>query len=722
MSAEVSRREFVKAGAALSGLVVALQLPAYARTAAGIAARLGPTLSPAAFLQIAPDGIVTFWLSKCEMGQGVRSALPMIVAEELDVAPESIRVEQASADPKYGDQATGGSSSISSLWQPLRKASAQAREMLIGAAARTWGVPASECATGQGSVRHERSGRRLSYGAVVPVAAALEVPPEPALKDPTSFRLLGRPSRRLDTAAKVDGSARYGIDTRLPGMVFACVARCPVFGRPLTGYDADQARAVPGVIDVVPLEQGELLIGDFWRFELPGAVAVVAENSWAAMRGCQALDCRWEPAGGTDSAQLARIFRDRSAQAGRLGRNDGDAETALEHAAKVIEADYEVPFLAHATMEPMNCTAFARAGRCDVYAPTQDPGTVSQLAQALTGLDASAVEVHTTIMGGGFGRRFEMDWVIDSIRVSKALSRPVQVVWTREHDMQHDNYRPASYHVLRGGLDGAGKLVAWTHRVVAPSIIAWHAPSVLPPGSAAAAGEALDGAADLAYAIPNLRVDYCPVQTPVPVGWWRSVYASQTCFANETFLDEIARAAGRDPLELRRELLADSPRHLAVLNRAAEQAGWGTPLPAGRGRGIAIHKFFSDSIVAEVAEVTVGPKGLRVDRVVCAIDCGLALNPDIIKAQMEGGIVYALSAALKGAITLEAGRVKQSNFHDYPVLRHSEMPRVEVYILESTDAPHGVGEPAVPPLAPAVANALAMATGKSVRRLPLALG
>jgi isoquinoline 1-oxidoreductase beta subunit len=722
MSADVTRREFVKAGAALSGLVVVLQLPAYARTAVGALARVGPRLNPAAFLQIAPDGTITFWVSKCEMGQGVRSALPMIVAEELDVAPETIRVEQASADPKYGDQATGGSSSISSLWQPLRKAGAQARTMLIGAAARTWGVPASECATAEGFVRHEPSGRRLSYGALVPVASALEVPAEPALKDPKSFRFLGRPSRRLDTAPKVDGSARYGIDTRLPGMVFACLARCPVFGRPLTGYDADQARAVPGVIDVVPLEQGELVIGDFWRFELPGAVAVVAENSWAAMRGCKALDCRWEPAGGLDSAQLSRIFRDRSTQAGRLGRNDGDAETALAQAATVVEADYDVPFLAHATMEPMNCTADARAGRCDVYAPTQDPGTVSQLAQALTGLDASAVEVHTTIMGGGFGRRFEMDWVIDSIRVSKAISRPVQVVWTREHDMQHDNYRPASYHVLRGGLDRAGKLVAWTHRVVAPSVIAWHAPGVLPPGSAAAAGEALDGAADLAYAIPNLRVDYCPVQTPVPVGWWRSVYASQTCFANETFLDEIARAGGRDPLDLRRELLADSPRHLAVLNRAAELAGWGTPLPAGRGRGIAIHKFFSDAIVAEVAEVTVGEKGLRVDRVVCAIDCGLALNPDIITAQMEGGIVYALSAALKGAITLEAGRVKQSNFHDYPVLRHSEMPRVEVSILESSEPPHGVGEPAVPPLAPAVANAVAMATGKPVRRLPLALG
>ncbi len=721
MSTDVSRREFVKAGALVSGLVIALQLPAYARTAAGALARSGSTLSPSALLQIAPDGTITFWLSKSEMGQGVGSALPMIVAEELDVAVETIRVEQAGADPKYGDQATGGSSSISSLWQPLRRASAQARQMLVGAAARTWGVPASECSTDQGAVRHEASGRRLPYGSLVAVAAALEVPAEPVLKDPKTFRLLGRPSRRLDTPAKVDGTARYGIDTRLPGMLFACVARCPVFGRPLTGYDATGARAVPGVIDVIPLEPGEVTIGEFWRFELPGAVAVVAENSWAAMRGCKALDCRWEPAGAMDSAQLARIFRDRASQAGRLGRNDGDAETALQHAARVIEAEYDVPFLAHATMEPMNCTAYVRAGRCDVYAPTQDPGTVSQLAQALTGLDAAAVEVHTTLMGGGFGRRFEQDWVIDSIRVSKTLSQPVQVIWTREHDMQHDNYRPASLHVLRAGLDAAGKLVAWTHRVVAPSIIAWHAPSALPAGSAGAAGEALDGAADLAYDIPNLKVDYCPVKTPVPVGWWRSVYASQTCFANETFVDEIARAAGRDPLDLRRELLAQSPRHLAVLNRAAEKAGWGTPMPPGRGRGIAIHKFFSDAIVAEVAEVTVGKTGLRVDRVVCAIDCGLALNPDIIAAQMEGGIVYALSAALKGAITLEAGRVKQSNFHDYPVLRHSEMPRVEVFIVESTEDPHGVGEPAVPPLAPAVANALAMATGKSVRRLPLAL-
>jgi isoquinoline 1-oxidoreductase beta subunit len=590
--------------------------------------------------------------------------------------------------------------------------------MLVGAASRTWGVPASECVAEEGAVRHSGSHRRLSYGELVPVAAALRVPDNPTLKDPKTFRLLGRPFRRIDTASKVDGSARFGLDVRLPDMVFACVARCPVFGRPLTGYDADRARAMPGVIAVAPLEAGELFVGDV-RWELAGAVAVVADTSWAAMQACKSLDCRWDGAGGIDSETLARTFRDRATQHGTIGRNDGDAEGALAGAAKLVEASYDVPFLAHATMEPMNCTAFVRPGRCDVYAPTQAPNDVQRLAQSLTGLDSTAVEVHTTIMGGGFGRRFEMDWVIDAVRVSKAVQRPVQVVWTRENDMQHDNYRPASLHVLRGGLDASGKLTAWTHRVVAPSVVAWHLPALLPPGSAAAAGEALDGAADLAYDIPNIYVDYCPVKTPVPLGWWRSVYASQTCFANETFLDELARAAGRDPVELRRELLAGSPRHLAVLNLAAERAGWGSPLPAGRGRGIAIHKFFSDAIVAEVAEVTLGDQGIRVDRVVCAVDCGFALNPDVVAAQMEGGIVYALSAALNGAITLEGGRVKQSNFHDYPVLRLREMPRVDVHIVESAEDPHGVGEPAVPPLAPAVANAVAMATGRPVRRLPL---
>jgi isoquinoline 1-oxidoreductase beta subunit len=501
-------------------------------------------------------------------------------------------------------------------------------------------------------------------------------------------------------------------------MLFACVARCPVFGRELTGHDAARARAVPGVTDVVPLESGTLLMDGFWKYQLPGAVAVLAENSWAAIQGCKALDCRWDEGSGLDSAQLSRMFRDRAAQSGTLGRNDGDAPAALERAAKVLEATYEVPFHAHATMEPMNCTAHVRAGACDIYAPTQYPTGVQQLAERLTGLPAEAVTVHTTLMGGGFGRRSEMHWVIDAIRTSKVVGRPVQVIWTRENDLQHDNYRPASYHVLRAGLTPAGKLIAWTHRVVAPSVIGWHAPAIMSSPDQPA-GEALDGAAELPYAIPNIRVDYCPVNTPVPVGWWRSVYASQNCFANETFLDEVARSAGRDPLELRRTLLADSPRFLKVLELAAEKAGWGTALPPGRSRGIAIHHFFSDTIVAEVAEVSVESNGVRVHRVVCAVDCGMAINPHAVVAQMEGGIVYGLSAALNGAITLEGGRVKQSNFHDYPVLRMSAMPRVDVHIVESTETPKGAGEPAVPPIAPAVANAVAAATGRPVRALPI---
>jgi isoquinoline 1-oxidoreductase subunit beta len=371
-------------------------------------------------------------------------------------------------------------------------------------------------------------------------------------------------------------------------------------------------------------------------------------------------------------------------------------------------------------MEPMNCTADVRAGRCELFVPTQSPTGARQVTEQLLGLPPEAVTVHTTLLGGGFGRRLEMDWVIDAVRVSRAVGRPVQVLWTREDDLQHDNYRPASYHVLRAALAaGDGDILAWMHRMAAPSIIGWHAPELLHRPNRLA-DEALDGAADLPYGIPNLRVEYCPVSTPVPVGWWRSVFASQNAFVNECFLDELAHEMKRDPVELRRQLLKGAPRHLRVLELAAERAGWGSPAPEGRTRGVAVHKFFSDAIVAEVAEVSLGPKGeVRVHRVVCALDCGMALNPSTVVAQMESGIAYGLSAALRGAITIEAGRVKQSNFHDYPVVRMSEMPVVEVHIVPSDESPHGVGEPAVPPIAPAVANAVFRATGKPVRRLPI---
>jgi isoquinoline 1-oxidoreductase beta subunit len=723
-SADLSRREFVtRTGLALSGLVISVHLPAFA--GAGLGARkTGTVLSPSVFLQISPEGTITVWLTKSEMGQGVHTAIPMIVAEELEVDLGSITVEQATADPKFGPQGTAGSSSISGLWEPLRTGAAQAREMLIGAAARVWGVPAAECRAENAVVVHPASQRRATYGELVPVAAALRVPETPKLKDPTTFRIVGRKTARLDSPAKVDGSARYGLDTRVSGMLHACIARCPVFGRDITAFDATKAKAVPGVREIVPLPRGEIKFESGRIFRLAGCVAVVADSTWAAIQGCRALECSWEqgPDAELDSERLFRMFRDRAAQAGSAGRNEGDAPLALERAARVIEATYELPFLAHATMEPMNCIADVRPGRCEIWAPTQTQTTARRVAERLTELPPEAVIVHTTLLGGGFGRRLEADFVIDAVRVSKAIGRPVQVVWTREHDMQHDAYRPASYHLLRAGLDPSGKVIAWLHRVVGPSISGWRAPDLMRSDPAGIAEQALDGASDLPYAFPNLRVEYCPITTPVPVGYWRSVYASQNCFANESFVDELARASGRDPFELRRELLAGAPRHLKVLELAAEKAGWDRPPPTGRYRGIATHKLFSDTIVAQVAEVSVGGAGIQVHRVVCAVDCGLVVNPDTVVAQMESGIVYGLSAALKGAITLEGGRVKQSNFHDYPVLRMNEMPRVEVHIVESTESPHGVGEQAVPPIAPAVANAVAVATGKPVRRLPIEVG
>jgi isoquinoline 1-oxidoreductase beta subunit len=723
MTATITRRDFVKSGALASGLVLAVQLPAWARTGLGALARSTATLSPGAFLQITPDGTVTVWLTKSEMGQGIRTVFPMIVAEELELPMSAIRLAQAPAEARFGEQYTWASSSVSDLWVPLRTTAAQAREMLLGAAARTWGVPAGECRAANGFVTHGASDRRASYGELVPVASALEPPAKPALKEPASFQVLGKATHRVDAPSKVDGSAGFGLDVRLPGMLYACVARCPVFGRSVSGYEDAGARSIPGVRDVVPLEAGEMVVDDWWLHRLPGAVAVVADTTWAAIEGCHALGCRWEGSleSELDSDKLTRIFKDRAALGGTLGRTEGDAPAALERAARVVEAAYEAPFQAHATMEPMNCTADVRPGRCDIYAPTQYPSGLQRLAEQLTGLPSSAVTVHTTFLGGGFGRRSEMHWVIDAIRISSAIHRPVQVVWTREHDIQHDNYRPASYHVLRGGLDAAGRIIAWTHRVVAPSVVGWHAPPMLQSAPDKIAEEALDGAADLPYGIPNIRVDYCPVTTPVPLGWWRSVYASQNCFANESFVDELAREAGRDPYELRRELLTEAPRHRRVLELAAEKAGWGRALPAGRGRGLAVHRLFSDTVVAEVAEVSIENGAIRVHRVVCAVDCGMALNPDTVAAQIEGGVVNGLSAALKGQITLEGGRVKQSNVYDYPLLRMQDMPKVEVHVVQSTDSPHGVGEPSVPPIAPAVANAVCQATGTRLRRMPLAL-
>ncbi len=640
------------------------------------------------------------------MGQGVRTALPMIVADELEADWSKVQVRQADADPKYGDQGTGGSMTVSDMWKPLRKAGAQAREMLVATAAERWGVPAAECRAERGAVLHTASGRRVGYGDLATDAAKRPVPAEPRLKPQSEYKLIGTSVPNLDTPNKVTGRAMYGIDTRLPGMRFAMIARCPVIGGSMKGYDAAPARAIAGVRDVV---------------EVPNGVAVIADTTWAAMQGRKALECHWDEGAQTrlNSDGISRMLHDRALQAGALARNDGDVPGALAGAAKTLDVSYEVPFLAHAPMEPMNCTALVTSDRCEVWAPNQWPGWARDEVATAIGMPADKVTLHVTMMGGGFGRRLLPDYVVEAAQVAKAVpGTPVQLLWSREDDMQHGWFRPASVHRLQGGLDKLGRPVALLHRVVAPSITEQRWPGTVQNGLD---NDTVEGAKDVAYAIPNLRVEYGMLQTAVPSGWWRAVYTTQTVFASECFIDELAQLAGKDPVLFRRALLKAAPRHLAVLDLAAKESGWGTPLPAGRARGIALNRFWTDTIVAEVAEVSIEEGKVRVHRVTCAVDCGLTVNPDGVKAQIEGGVMFGLTAALHGAITVEGGRIQQSNFHDYKVMRMPEAPVIDIHLVSSGDGPKGVGEPGVPPIAPAVANAVSKLTGQRVRKLPIVL-
>jgi isoquinoline 1-oxidoreductase beta subunit len=696
----LNRREFVAAGS----LVFAVTAVPSLQAAGGPRARMARALAPSAFLEITPDETVSVWVSKSDMGQGVRTALPMILADELGADWSRVRVVQADAHPDYGEMGTGGSSSVSQLWEPLRKAGAQAREMLIAAAAQRLGVPTSELRAEKGAVVHAASGKRFSFGDLVQRAALLPVPENPTLKPASEFTLVGTDVKGVDVLDKITGKARYGLDVVVPGMRYAVVARCPVFGGEMKGYDPAAALAIPGVLSVV---------------EVPTGAAVIATNTWAAIQGRRALQCHWDegPAAQLDSARISRMLHDRAQLAGALARNEGDAPGAFERAPKRLEVVFEAPFLAHATMEPMNCVADVRPDRCEIWAPNQAPQWAQADVARVLGLDPSQVTVHVTLLGGGFGRRFLTNEAVEAAQVSRAAGMPIKLVFTREDDMQRDWYRPTSVHRMWGGVDKAGTVVAWQHRVVSPSINNQMFPGSVVNGLDM---DSVDGAADLHYEIPNLRVDYGMLETPVPIGWWRSVTASQTCFANECFLDELAELAGKDPVALRRELLANSPRHLAVLNLATEKAGWGT-VAAGRAQGIAIHHFFSDAIAAEVAEVSIEGGRIRVHKVTCAVDCGLVVNPANAAYQMESAIVYGLTAALNGEITIEGGRVKQSNFHDYPMLRMPEMPAVEVHFTPGDGKPRGIGEPGVPPIAPAVANAVSKLTGKRVRKLPISV-
>lgn len=706
-----SRRDFLKAGAAMGGgLLIGFYLPGRGRFAE--AGQASKTFAPNAFIRIGTDNSVTIMVNKAEMGQGVYTSLPLIVAEELEADWRKIRVEPAPVDPAYnhtqfGIQMTGGSTSVWSEWERLRKAGATARAVLVAAAAEIWKVNPASCRAENGSVIHDASKRRLSYGQLVDKASNMAPPKDVALKDPKKFKLIGKPVKRLDTPEKTNGKATFGIDVKVPGMLTAVMARPPVFGAKMKGFNSDKAKAVPGVKAVVGVDSG---------------VAVVADGFWPAKQGRDALEIVWDdgPLVAFDTRTQHTQYTDLAKQPGAAAKKEGDVADAMSRAVKKLEAAYEVPYLAHAMMEPLNCVADVRPDGCEIWTGTQFQ-TIDQAAAAkVAGLKPEQVKIHTTLLGGGFGRRANpvSDFVIEAVQVSKAVKTPVKVIWTREDDTRGGYYRPMWYDRISAGLDANANPIAWTHTIVGQSIVAGTAfeKFLVKEGIDETS---VEGAADLPYAIPNIQVELHSPRIGVPVLWWRSVGHSHTAFVVESFLDELAHAAGKDPYEFRRALLVKHPRHKAALELAAEKAGWRKPLPQGRGRGIAVHESFK-SFVAQVAEVSVSKEGrVRVHRVVCAIDCGPVVNPDTVRAQMESGIVFGLTAALYGEITLEKGRVKQRNFHDYPMLRMNEMPTVEVHIVPSREAQGGVGEPGVPPIAPAVANAVFAATGRRIRRLPI---
>ena len=702
---EVTRREFLQtATVAGAGLVIGFHLPAGGRRGVSYPAPFAPN----AWLRIRPDESVLVIVDRSEMGQGVTTSLPMLLAEELEADWSKIKIESAPADkayinPMFGMQGTGGSTSVRAAYTPLRKAGAAAREMLVTAAAETWGVDKSECRAEKGAVIHTPSKRRLTYGKLTAKAATVPLPHDVPLKDPKDWKLLGTRVSRLDTPPKVNGSAEFGIDVQAPGLLIGVIARSPVFGGKVKNFDATKAKAVPGVRQVVQISTG---------------VAVVADGYWPAKKGRDALDITWDEGqtANVSSASISELFAKNVEQVGAVARHDGDAQGALPGAASKVEAVYELPFLAHATMEPMNCTAHVRADGVDIWAPTQFQTGAQGLGAGIGGAPPEKVKVHTTYLGGGFGRRFELDFIKEALETSKAAGAPVKVIWSREDDIRNAQYRPANYHKFQAGLDATGQPVAWTQRLVAPSILARVFPDTVKNGLD---GEAVEGGVGMPYAIPNVHVDYVLTDTGIPVGFWRSVNNSFNGFAVETFIDELAHAAKKDPYEYRRDLLGKAPRHLGVLNLAANKASWGSPLPAGRARGIAVFKSF-DTYVAQVAEVSVDADGVpHVHRVVCAVDCGPVVNPGIVEAQMQSAIVYGLTAALWGEITIDKGRVQQSNFHDYRMLRLAEMPVVEVHIVPSTDSQGGVGEPGTPPIAPAVCNAIFALNGKRIRKLPI---
>ncbi|WP_233835330.1 xanthine dehydrogenase family protein molybdopterin-binding subunit [Paraburkholderia sp. ZP32-5] len=719
----ISRRGFLKLGvavgtAASGALLLGFSVPAVSqdqktgKTVIGGDANEAPqsgVFEPNAFIQIDTAGKVTLVMPKVEMGQGVYTSIPMLIAEELEVPLDAVTLDHAPPneklfkDPLLGGQLTGGSTSIRYAWEPMRRAGATARAMLINAAAAQWQVDPASCHAQAGQVIHAASNRTASYGQLVQAAATQTVPQNVPLKDPKDFKLIGTPAKRLDSPEKVDGTAMFGLDVRLPDMVYAAISTCPVFGGTLASVDDTHAKTIPGVRQIIKADN---------------AVAVIGDHTWAAKRGLQALDIKWNEGAGAQ-VSMKTIVDDLAAASQRNGavaRKEGDVQRAFGDAKTRVDAVYQQPFLAHATMEPVNCTVHVRADACEVWLGSQVPTRVVDAAAAVTGLPADKIIVHNHLLGGGFGRRLEIDMVTQAVKVAKQLSTPVKVVWTREEDIQHDMYRPYYYDTISAGLDANGKPIAWQHRIAGSSILARFAPPAFQNGLDR---DAVEVASDLPYDLPNQLVDYVR-QEPrtIPTAFWRGVGPTRGTFVVESFVDELAAHAKIDPVQYRRSLLGKSPRALNVLNVAAQAGNWGSALPQGQGRGVSVMHAFG-SFFAIVLDVAVEDGEVTVKRINCAVDCGMVVNPNTIEAQVQGGIIFGITAALYSEITIKDGRVQQNNFTDYRMLRINQTPPIDVHIVKSGEAPGGIGEPGTAALAPALTNAIYAATGKRLRQLPV---
>jgi len=728
----LNRRDFLKVSVASSGgLLLSLSLPGCSSLPSD-AVDTDRGWQPDAWLEITGKNEIYFTLARVEMGQGTYTGLTTLIAEELDVHPEAIQprfapVASEYRNPLYKLQLTGGSSSVATSWKPLRVAGASARAMLVGAAAKVWKVDSRECSTSDGQVFHPNGSDSLSYGQLVELAARETAPSDPGLKPRSEWKFIGKKSKRLDAEAKSTGQPIYGIDVELDGMVYAVVSRPPRHGGRVRSFDDTAARALPGVLDV---------------FEIDRGVAVVADKYWRARKAQSALTIEWD---NTDALAVStsEVFSGyheaADDDAGESERSEGDYDEASEQADRVIESSYEQPYLAHATLEPMNATAHYREGVIDIWAPTQAPDLGRIAAARSTDLSPDDVTIHTTFLGGGFGRRLSNDYIEEAAAVAFRIRKPVKLIWSREEDTRHDFYRPAMLHRMKASVRG-NQVTGWHHQIVGPQILDWYVRNAAPAqypwapkfmydtlGKVGLMAEgiatpkdhsAIEGAIEYPYAVPSLDIRHTHTDPGVPISWWRSVGFSHNGFAVETFMDELAHSLGKDPYQFRRSLIDHEPRHLAVLDRAVAMAGWDQPVPEGRGRGIALYRSFG-TYVAQVVEASIENGEIRVHRVDCAVDCGQVINPGIVRDQIEGGIIFGITAALFGEIDFKQGEVQQSNFHDYRLLRNYELPDIVVDIVDSQEAPTGVGEPGVPPVLPALGNALFALTGKRQRRLPL---